>query len=138
MNQAINLSVDYYYRKGVDLIGTQMLPLETGFEMLTVNWASMRNQGVEVALSTRNVHTKNFMWTTNFNFAYNNNKVLKEALREDALEPGREGYPAGALFALKTAGLDEEGYPMFQDKDGKPYRPWNSLNFRNGDSEQPT
>ena len=119
LNQAINLSVDYYYRKGVDLIGTQMLPLETGFEMLTVNWASMRNQGVEVALSTRNVHTKNFMWTTNFNFAYNNNKVLKEALREDALEPGREGYPAGALFALKTAGLDEEGYPMFQDKDGK-------------------
>ena len=119
LNQAINLSVDYYYRKGVDLIGTQMLPLETGFEMLTVNWASMRNQGVEVALSTRNVHTKNFMWTTNFNFAYNNNKVLKEALREDALEPGREGYPVGALFALKTAGLDEEGYPMFQDKDGK-------------------
>ena len=119
LNQAINLSVDYYYRKGVDLIGTQMLPLETGFEMLTVNWASMRNQGVEVALSTRNVHTKNFMWTTNFNFAYNNNKVLKEALRQDALEPGREGYPAGALFALKTAGLDEEGYPMFQDKDGK-------------------
>lgn len=119
LNQAINLSVDYYYRKGVDLIGTQMLPLETGFEMLTVNWASMRNQGVEVALSTRNVHTKNFMWTTNFNLAYNNNKVLKEALREDALEPGREGYPVGALFALKTAGLDEEGYPMFQDKDGK-------------------
>ena len=119
LNQAINLSVDYYYRKGVDLIGTQMLPLETGFEMLTVNWASMRNQGVEIALSTRNVHTKNFMWTTNFNFAYNNNKVLKEALREDALEPGREGYPVGALFALKTAGLDEEGYPMFQDKDGK-------------------
>lgn len=119
LNQAINLSVDYYYRKGVDLIGTQMLPLETGFEMLTVNWASMRNQGVEVSLSTRNIHTKNFMWTTNFNFAYNNNQVLKEALREDALEPGREGYPAGALFALKTAGLDEEGYPMFQDKDGK-------------------
>ena len=118
LNQAINLSVDYYYRKGVDLIGTQMLPLETGFEMLTVNWASMRNQGVEVSLSTRNIHTKHFMWTTNFNFAYNNNKVLKEALREDALEPGREGYPVGALFALKTAGLDEEGYPMFQDKDG--------------------
>ena len=31
LNQAINLSVDYYYRKGVDLIGMQMLPLETGF-----------------------------------------------------------------------------------------------------------
>ena len=35
------------------------------------------------------------------------------------MEPGREGYPVGALFALKTAGLDEEGYPMFGGKDGK-------------------
>lgn len=119
LNQAINLSVDYYYRKGVDLIGMQMLPLETGFEMMTINWASMRNQGVEVGLSTRNVHTKHFMWTTNFNFAYNANTVLKEALREDALYPGREGRPVGALFALKTAGLDEQGYPMFYNKEGE-------------------
>lgn len=119
LNQAINLSVDYYYRKGVDLIGTQMLPLETGFEMSTINWASMRNQGIEIGLSTRNVHTKNFMWTTNLNFAYNNNTVLKEALREDATYPGREGYPVGALFVLKTAGLDEQGYPMFYNKEGE-------------------
>lgn len=83
----------------------------------------MQNQGVEVALSTRNIHTKNFMWTTNFNFAYNNNKILKEALREDALEPGREGYPVGALFALKTAGLDEEVIRCLRVKTEKPYRP---------------
>lgn len=31
LNQAINLSVDYYYRKGTDLIALRMLPLETGF-----------------------------------------------------------------------------------------------------------
>ncbi|WP_455586012.1 SusC/RagA family TonB-linked outer membrane protein [Bacteroides sp.] len=119
LNQAVNLSVDYYYRKGVDLIGMQMLPLETGFEMSTINWASLRNQGVEIGLSTRNIHTKNFMWTTNLNFAYNNNKVLKESLREDATYPGTQGYPVGALFALKTAGLDEQGYPMFYNKEGK-------------------
>ena len=59
------------------------------------------------------------MWTTNFNFAYNANTVLKEALREDALYPGREGRPVGALFALKTAGLDEQGYPMFYNKEGE-------------------
>lgn len=41
LNQAINLSVDYYYRKGVDLIGMQMLPLETGFSSTNINWASM-------------------------------------------------------------------------------------------------
>lgn len=71
LNQAINLSVDYYYRKGTDLIALRMLPLETGFTSMNVNWASMENKGVEISLSTRNITTKNFSWYTNFNFAYN-------------------------------------------------------------------
>ena len=108
LNQAINLSVDYYYRKGVDLIGMQMLPLETGFSSTNINWASMTNKGIEIGLSTRNIHTKSFMWTTTFNFAYNQNKVLKEAIREDAIYPSREGYPAGAIFAFPYAGIDQQ------------------------------
>lgn len=55
LNQAINLSVDYYYRKGTDLIALRMLPLETGFTSMNVNWASMENKGVEISLSTRNL-----------------------------------------------------------------------------------
>lgn len=119
LNQALNLSVDYYYRKGTDLIGKQMLPLETGFVSTNINWASMVNKGVEVSLSTRNVATKNFSWYTNLNFAYNNNKVLREAIPEAQTILGREGYPVDAIFAIKTAGLDEEGYPLFYDKEGK-------------------
>ena len=63
LNQAINLSVDYYYRKGTDLIALRMLPLETGFTSMNVNWASMENKGVEISLSTRNITTKNFSRT---------------------------------------------------------------------------
>lgn len=59
LNQAINLSVDYYYRKGTDLIALRMLPLETGFTSMNVNWASMENKGVEISLSTRNITTLN-------------------------------------------------------------------------------
>ena len=117
LNQAINLSVDYYYRKGVDLIGMQMLPLETGFSSTNINWASMTNKGIEIGLSTRNIHTKSFMWTTTFNFAYNQNKVLKEAIREDAIYPSREGYPAGAIFAFPYAGIDENGQMTFYNKE---------------------
>lgn len=117
LNQAINLSVDYYYRKGVDLIGMQMLPLETGFTSTNINWASMTNKGIEIALSTRNIHTKSFMWTTTFNFAYNQNKVLKEAIREDATYPSREGYPAGAIFAFPYADIDENGQMTFYNKE---------------------
>ena len=119
LNQAINLSVDYYYRKGTDLIALHMLPLETGFTSMNVNWASMENKGVEVSLSTRNITTKNFSWYTVFNFAYNGNKVLHENIPEQQTTPGREGYPVGAIFALKTAGLDDKGNMMFYNPKGE-------------------
>lgn len=115
----ISLSVDYYYRKGTDLIGLRMLPLETGYTSTTVNWAQMENEGVEVALITRNIHTKDFTWFTNLNFGYNDNTVLRETVAENAIKPSREGYSVGAIFAYKTAGLDDEGYPLFLTQDGR-------------------
>ena len=118
-NGAINFSVDYYWRKSSDLIGIRMLPLETGFSSTSVNWAQLRNEGVEVSLTTRNINTKNFTWFTNFNLGYNSNTVLRESVAENATYPSREGYPVGAIFAYKTAGLDDQGYPLFLNKAGE-------------------
>lgn len=118
-NQAINLSVDYYYRKGTDLIGNKMLPLENGFTDMTVNWASMENKGIEVNLQTRNIATKNFSWYTTFNFAYNQNKVLKVITEKKQTMPSLEGYPVGAIFVLKTKGIKPEtGQILIEDKNG--------------------
>lgn len=119
LNQAINISADYYYRYSSDLIGMQVLPLESGFGSTTVNWATMRNQGVEVSISTRNINTRNFTWFTTFNLGYNNNKILKLNVPENQTTPSLEGYPVGALFAYKFGGLDEEGYPLFVNKAGE-------------------
>lgn len=119
LNNAITLSIDYYYRHSSDLIGLKMLPLESGFSSTTINWASMNNKGLEIALGTRNIHTKDFTWTTNLNIGYNQNKVIQETVAQNATYPSREGYPVGALFAYKTAGLDEQGYPLFLTKDGE-------------------
>jgi hypothetical protein len=95
-----------------------MLPLETGFSSTTINWATMENKGWEFAISTRNIWSKHFHWTTQLNIGLNNNKVLRETVSENATYPSREGYPVGALFALQTAGLDNQGYPLFIDKAG--------------------
>ena len=119
IDNAISFSLDYYHRKGSDLIALKMLPLETGFSSTMVNWASMRNQGVELALSTRNISTKDFTWNTNLNIAYNENTVLQETVPSNQTTPSREGYPVNSLFAYKTAGLDDEGYPLFLNKDGE-------------------
>lgn len=117
--QSIDLSIDYYYRLGTDLIGMQMLPLETGFSSTMINWASMKNEGVELSLTTRNIHTPSFMWHTNFNVGYNDNKVLKESIPTNQTVPSREGYSVGAIFAYKSAGLDDEGYLLFMGKNGE-------------------
>ena len=119
LNQAINFSVDYYYRRGTDLIGTKMLPLENGFESMSINWAEMANKGVEVNLQTRNIATKNFSWYTTFNFAYNQNKILKVTTPEKQTVPSGEGYPVGAIFAIKTKGVDPKtGRIQIAGKDG--------------------
>ena len=119
LNQAINLGVDYYYRRGTDLIGYRELPLENGFASQTVNWAEMNNSGIEVNLQTRNISTKDFSWYTNFNFAYNDNKVVREMQAANDRMPSREGYPVGAIFALPTAGVNpENGGILYDNGDG--------------------
>lgn len=119
IDNAISITADYYHRKGNDLIAIKMLPLETGFMSYMVNWASMRNQGFEIGLATRNISNRNFRWTTNLNLAYNENTVLQETVPANQTTPSREGYPVNAIFAYKTAGLDDEGYPLFLNKEGK-------------------
>ena len=118
LRNRIRLTVDYYYRKSTDLISSRTLPLETGFQYTTINWASMKNTGWEIAINTRNIANKDFTWTTTLNLGFNRNEVINESVAENATYPGREGYPVGALFAYKTAGLDENGYPLFVAKDG--------------------
>lgn len=118
LDSRIHFSVDYYHRKSSDLIGIRMLPLETGFASTTINWASMKNDGWELSLSTRNIVTHDFHWTTNLNLGFNTNKIINESVAQNSTYPSRQGYPVGALFAYKTAGLDSEGYPLFLAADG--------------------
>ena len=118
LHNRIRLTVDYYYRRSTDLISSRQLPLETGFAMTTINWASMENKGWEFALNTSNISTKNFNWTTSLNLGVNKNKILNETVAENATYPAREGYPVGAIFAYRTAGIDADGYPLFRANDG--------------------
>lgn len=132
-NNAIQVTLDYYDRTSKDLIGLQALPLENGFEFTNSNYSRVNNSGLEFSLSTRNISTNKFNWSTDFNMAHNKSKVLREKVRDNQYSPSREGYPVNALFVLKTAGLDPDGLPLFVQKNGeavsletfyKLYDPW--------------
>nr|WP_068891458.1 SusC/RagA family TonB-linked outer membrane protein [Pedobacter panaciterrae] len=117
-NNAVQVTAEYYNRSSKDLIGIQELSLENGFDFTNANWAQVRNRGLELTISTRNISTKNFQWWTDFNIAHNKSKVIREKVSLKSLTPSKEGYAVNPLFVLKTAGLDANGIPQFV-KDGK-------------------
>jgi TonB-linked SusC/RagA family outer membrane protein len=118
-NNRVSLTADVYSRKGTDMISMRETPLETGFEYTMMNWGSLTNKGFELAISTRNINHDNFKWTTTINFAHNKSRVLSEQPRDNSFLPSREGLPVNAVFALKTAGMDEHGNPLFWKGDQK-------------------
>ncbi|MFD2970024.1 SusC/RagA family TonB-linked outer membrane protein [Sphingobacterium bambusae] len=130
----LNITVDYYKRQSSDVIGNSQLALENGFEDVSRNWAGISNEGVELTISSRNVETTRFRWSTDFNIAHNSNKLTKVlANPKSYVLDNQEGYPVNSLFVLQTAGLDAHGLVQFKGADGNPiafeqyyglYDPW--------------
>ncbi len=77
LKNRINVSVDYYdNRSGNQLVG-YALPYTTGFSSVEYNLpAVVQNSGVEVTINTINIQSKDFKWTTAFNFTVASNKLL--------------------------------------------------------------
>lgn len=113
LKNRISFSVDGYYRISDDLIASQELPTESGFPVSSVNWAKVTNKGVEFSLSTVNIRTKDFRWTTDFNLARNKSVVNRINVANNSFVPSLKGHAVETLFKLNTAGLDDNGLPMF-------------------------
>lgn len=125
IDNRINLSVDYYTRNNFDLIGLINTQGAGGQVTKYANVASMKSSGVEFALSTKNLQTKDFGWSTDFIFSKSKNEItdLDSKARVMSLISGtgfaEKGYPVRALFSIPFQGLNEDGLPMFINQDGK-------------------
>ncbi len=85
LNDRIGLTVDLYHKVTRDLLLVSSLPLSSGFISAMKNVGKVRNQGLEITLNTTNIKTKHFTWTSNFNIAFNRNKVLALSENQTAL-----------------------------------------------------
>lgn len=130
-NNRIYLSGDYYYRKSTDLIGLKSVPLESGYSFINTNWATISNRGFELAINTTNIVTPNFTWTSGFNISHNKSIVNAIEAREEDFKPSLKGYSPNAIFAIKTAGIDSNGIPLFW-KDGKKVTAVDFYNLEEG------
>lgn len=104
----ISLVVDAYKKVTSDLLLNANAPLSSGFNRVIRNIGKIQNTGLEFTLSTVNVKTKNFSWSSDFNISFNRNKVL-------ALADGESSMLTNVTFTG-----DYNGTPLYFAQVGKP------------------
>ena len=118
VDNRINVEFDWYRRNNFDLIGYVQTMGVGGQTTKLANDASMKSTGCEFTISTVNIKTKDFKWTTDWIFGWAQNEITKLDSRSQVYQLvngyGRmQGRPVGALYSIPFAGLTEEGLPTF-------------------------
>ena len=142
LDQRLSGSVDWYYRKTTDLLNYAPLSSMAGYKnQAWQNIGSLKNTGVEAAITWRAIQTKDWFWTMTYNFTYNKNEIT------DLNGVSENGAPVvntnikvgdgfGAYLQANQVGYAMNSYYVYQqvyDKNGKPIE--NCVVDRNGDGK---
>jgi TonB-linked SusC/RagA family outer membrane protein len=95
--ERVSGSVGYFNKTSYDLLLNLPLPPSSGINTsYFVNTGRLRNQGVELEITTTNLDKKNFMWKTSFNGTWIRNELLSLG--------GVPGNAAGSLDYISIPG----------------------------------
>lgn len=129
----LGLNMTYYYNRTKNQILNAPLDPTTGYTRGTINSGCVRNEGLEVQLTATPIKTRDWEWTTTFNWSMNRNKIL--SLSDQADQQQVIGsYVSGSVYLIGTVGgttADLWGYKLKRnsegqviiDKNGLPARP---------------
>ena len=133
LNNRINGSIDFYKRKTKDLLTIATYPVGSNLNNRgPQNLGDLENIGVEFNLMTRPVVTKEFTWSSNFNVAWNKNKVTRLAEGADStdgnigtagnIQKHEVGFPAFSFWVYEQVynpdGTPAEGVYVDRNGDG--------------------
>lgn len=122
-------TVDLYSKRITDLLGNVPVESTSGFTAglappysYRTNYATMRNDGVDFSINSRNIISKAFSWETSFLFSYVHNELVD--YQQSSTNPldfltsasgiPREGYSLDAIYSIPWAGLNPDtGDPQF-------------------------
>ena len=77
LNNRIGLDFTYYKENTVDQIMTVSIPSVSGYNNALINAGNIQNSGVEIALNTTPVMTKDWQWDLNFTYTKNSSKIVE-------------------------------------------------------------
>ena len=127
-------TLDFYIKTTNDLLYEYAVPVPPNLYSYTLaNVGSMRNTGVELAITGVPVRTKHFEWETTLTASHNSNKLL--SLSNDLYETDNfqevggisdpisvathcmeVGHGLGDFWGLKFVGYDKEGFALVEAK----------------------
>src|SRR5690606_23134571 len=115
-NNRITASIEFYNKNGIDLLQPSPLAPQTGFLTYTSNAATVKNKGVDINITTRNIVSP-FQWNTTLIYSHLRDKIVKYDPKPTASSfqgtPMVIGKPMYGVFSYKWMGLDpENGDPM--------------------------
>jgi TonB-linked SusC/RagA family outer membrane protein len=117
-------SVDYYHKKGTDIFSRKTLEPTNGFSSIVMNFASLKNNGVEVTLAYDWFRKPDgFSWHTQLTGAYNKNEITRVEVQATSAEDlirsrFQVGYPVSAVFSYRFAGMSDKGFATwYNDED---------------------
>ena len=139
--QRITLTADVYQKVTKDLLLNTQLPPSSGFGTAIKNVGSVRNRGLELTLTTKNINTENFTWTTSTNIAFNKNKLIALGEGQNSLESvinwdnnwkntsayiAKLGEPLGLMYGYEWLGTYKyEDFDITKIADGSTVSPAN-------------
>ena len=153
LKNRIGIDVTYYNSTTKNQILNIPLSITSGYGSRSINAGKIKNWGYEVMLNIQGIKSKNFRWTTDFNFSANRSKVVElrdgltnfvMASRRVTVE-ARVGERMGDLYGIGFARAQNTdanapyydasgkfvGQMVFDASNGRPVRTTNRIKLGN-------
>jgi TonB-linked SusC/RagA family outer membrane protein len=106
-NSRLEVIMDYYHKSTKDLLFEKQVPYTTGYSTSWTNLGEIVNRGFETTITSRNIHSKDFMWITDLVFS--TNKLVVVDINGETIDTGnntiaREGEDWAAYYVYKRLG----------------------------------
>jgi len=139
LKNRLQMNIDYYINTTDNLLYSVPIPYTTGFDEYTTNVGSIRNRGLEVDITSRNITSGAFKWETELNLSRNVNKVLSLGGNTDYFTESsydakfitKVGGPISQFYCYRTDGFllssdfDDNGnalVPIFSGQEEGNYK----------------
>ena len=111
---------EYYIKNSIDQLFSKPVPMSTGFSTIRTNFGTVKNLGIDLSLTTRNL-TGKFQWNTSITVSTLKNEVVKlppyvgDIITGGVIAniPGfalvRQGYPMRAFYGYEVTGIFQVG-----------------------------